>query len=145
MFGQGKTPSLSGHFNLQEWPVSYFICEECAKLLDVAYSFREACLKAEEERQKSEDPQELREEVKEEQEVDKEASEVEDYAASNSDQDEQPETISYGLQRKKKRKKLQFSCEKCDKVFNSSIKLVNHCVSDHDMQKLDVRPFICDR
>ncbi|CAG9770688.1 unnamed protein product [Ceutorhynchus assimilis] len=46
---------------------------------------------------------------------------------------------------RKKRKKITFVCEKCAQTFNSSTKLVNHCIKYHDMKKIDVRPFICDR
>lgn len=58
---------------------------------------------------------------------------------------EKPQDILYQPKRRRKRKKSDFACEKCDNTYNSSIKLIGHCVREHGMNKLDVRPFVCDR
>lgn len=55
------------------------------------------------------------------------------------------ESAPYKRQKRKKRKNVQFTCEQCDNIYNSSKKLVEHCIKDHGMRKLDIKPFSCER
>lgn len=73
-------------------------------------------------------------------------SEDNKYSSENEEKpSEKPEDMLYNPKRRRKRKKSDFACEKCDNTYNSSIKLIGHCVREHGMNKLDVRPFVCDR
>ncbi|XP_076256321.1 uncharacterized protein LOC143193808 isoform X1 [Rhynchophorus ferrugineus] len=45
----------------------------------------------------------------------------------------------------KKRKRVTFRCEKCSVYFSSSVSLLNHCTTEHDMDPKEIKPFACDR
>lgn len=47
--------------------------------------------------------------------------------------------------RKRRKRKTKFHCEKCEKNFHTSTKLIAHCVIDHGMEHKDIKPFSCDR
>ncbi|XP_066153936.1 zinc finger protein 2-like isoform X1 [Euwallacea fornicatus] len=166
-----------------EWSATYKICEQCSKLLDISYTFRETCLQSDFTRQrnhndvldkikreiekreddemddisedvlgetdnKSEDEDQeefVKIEDGEDDDPNSEYGEDKDSESYTSENDEKLEGQEYEPKRRKRKKISEFTCEKCDSVYNSSIKLVSHCVSEHGMKKLDVRPFACDR
>ncbi|KAL1502630.1 hypothetical protein ABEB36_007745 [Hypothenemus hampei] len=155
------------------WSTSYKICDKCTNLLDISYTFRQTCLKSEFVRQKGDCDEEEVGSIKteiENDEMEKEGSasnqvkeKLEVVKNETTDDDlvseDEPNYIDpyngylnfhhrrtkIEAQTKKKRKNVEFFCEKCNNSYNSSIKLVNHCIKDHGMKKIDVRPFICDR
>ncbi|XP_050302418.1 zinc finger imprinted 3-like [Anthonomus grandis grandis] len=169
-----------------EWLSSFYICEDCIKLLDIAYVFRETCFHSDLRRRKIKDEDvdlkilktdflveddedallqvyrpelevelppdsglEHKSAIKEEATDDDTCENLSDTGDESDDSCKPLQKVKkkseYEPQKKRKRKKLEFICEVCNKVYNSSIKLVSHCISDHKMKKLDVRPFGCDR
>ncbi|XP_060533785.1 gastrula zinc finger protein XlCGF52.1-like isoform X1 [Cylas formicarius] len=138
-----------------EWLASYFICTECLKLLELVYSFRETCIKSDQLRKqeehkdvKTEDDPSKPDDVKTETDADgdEDNQDTADYLNDSSDEESKKETKEEGQKSNGKRKRsLEFRCEKCSYVFNSSLKLVDHCVEEHQMSAKDVRPFACDR
>ncbi|KAF7271811.1 hypothetical protein GWI33_015356 [Rhynchophorus ferrugineus] len=146
-----------------EWAVNYQICDPCTNLLNIVYTFRETCIKSDLIR-KSDDANLKDDEILQickdelpldfaelkQEEAYNELSEEGDNDDGQSDGDlsneeDKPEIAEYDSKKKKRRKTVHFTCEKCSSTFTSSIKLVNHCVLEHEMTVKDVRPFVCDR